>query len=78
MSKNLGSKKERKKEWRQRKRLGEKNLDDNVIDAILKTGPALDMKNGCGVVDLTAYNASRRIRGEPEKTIFGRSRLREC
>jgi len=53
-------------------------LDDKVIEAILKTGPALDMKNGYGVVDLTAYNASRRLREEPEKIIFSRGKLREC
>ena len=72
MSKNPESKKRRKKEWRRRKRLDEKR-----IEAILKTGPALDIKNGCGVVDLTAYNASRLLRDEPEKTIFGRAMLRE-
>jgi hypothetical protein len=78
MSNNRVSKKERKKEWRQRKRLWEMKLDDKVIEAILKTGPALDMKNGYGVVDLTAYNASRRLREEPEKIIFSRGKLREC
>ena len=68
MSKNLISKKARKKEWRQRKRL----------EAKLRNGPALAIKNGYGVVDLTAFNASRQLRGGPEKTIFGRSRVREC
>jgi hypothetical protein len=68
MSKNLLSKKERKKEWRQRKRLADK----------LRTGPPLSIKNGYGVVDLTAYNATRLIREEPEKVIFSRGKLREC
>ena len=67
MSKNRQSKKERKKEWRRRKRL----------EARLQNGPPLSVKNGYGVVDLTAYNASRLLRGEPEKTIFGRAMLRE-
>ena len=68
MSKNPISRKERKKEWRQRKRL----------EAKLKNGPPLSIKNGYGVMDLTAYNASRLIRGEPEKLIFGCSKWREC
>jgi len=68
MSKNLQSKKERKKEWRRRKRL----------EAKLQNGPPLPIKNGLGVVDITAYNASRLLRKEPEKMIFGRSNLREC
>ena len=67
MSKNLQSKKRRKREWRRLKRL----------EAILKIGPALDIKNGYGVVDLTPYNASRLLRREPEKTIFSRAMLRE-
>ena len=58
--------------------VGGERLDDKEIAAILKTGPALDIKNGYRVVDLTAYNASRLCRDEPEKTIFGRTRFRDC
>ena len=67
MSNNLLSRKERKREWRRRKRL----------EAKLQNGPPLPIKNGYGVMDLTAYNASRLLRGEPGKTIFGRAMLRE-
>ncbi len=67
MSKNPLSKKQRKKEWRRRNRL----------EAKLKNGPPLPIKNGYGVMDLTAYNASRLLRKEPDKTIFGRAMLRE-
>ena len=66
MSKNLLKKKE-KKEWRRRKRL----------EAKLQNGPPLPIRNGYGVMDLTAYNASRLLRVEPEKTIFGRAMLGE-